>query len=99
MEILFATVEISLVLAAILAMTAIVREVLPSLTPEDQDCLRGLLKPWMGRSYRVLRQRDRAIRTAWNQHVQSFPRSRKRTVFALCFVAAVLSPFLLPLLL
>src|SRR5579864_9100032 len=93
MDTLFVVIEAVFVLGAVVTMTMIVREVFPSLAPEDQPSLSG---PWLGPSFRVLRERDRAISNAWKEHARSFPRSRKRLLFALCFIAGALSVMLYP---
>jgi hypothetical protein len=87
METLFAVVGASLLVSAILTMIGIVRDVFPLLSPEDQISLRD---HWFGASFRVWRSRDRAIGRAWNEHVRSFKRSRKRALFSLLLIAGIL---------
>jgi hypothetical protein len=89
MNTLFAVFEAAFVAGAVVTIMMIVREVFWSLNAENQAALRG---PWIGPSFRVLRKRDRAISDAWNQHVQTFPRSRKRIAFAICIVGAFAGP-------
>ena len=87
METLLAVVGPSLLILALTTMGAIVRDVFPMLSPDDQASIRG---PWIGASIRVWRNRDRAISNAWSEHVRSFPKSSKRTLFALLLIASVL---------
>ena len=94
MDTLFAIIVAASVLGAVATMVIMVREVFPRLAPEDQAHLRG---PWISTSFRLLRNRDRAIGNAWKEHVRSFPRSRKRLLFALCLIVALLSVMSYPL--
>lgn len=87
METLFAVIGASFLILAILTMFAIVRDVFPLLTPEDQASLR---EHWVGASIRIWRDRDRAIGRAWDEHVRSLGGSRKRTLFALLLIAGIL---------
>jgi hypothetical protein len=94
METLFAAVGFSLFALAILTIVTIVREVFPLLNPDDQTSLRSY---WTGSGLRAWRSRDRAIRNAWNDHARSFPKSRKRTLFASFLIATALSVMGYPL--
>src|SRR5579872_4010218 len=88
MEILFIATASSLVVLTVLTMIAIVRDVFPLLNSEDQNSLRNYRN---GASFSAWRSRDRAIHNAWNEHVRSFPRSRKRMLFALFLIVTWLS--------
>jgi hypothetical protein len=94
METLFAAVSFSLFVLAILTFVTIVREVFPLLNPEDQTSLRNY---GTGSYFRALSSRDRAIGNAWNEHARSFPKSRKRTLFASFLIATALSVMGYPL--
>jgi hypothetical protein len=94
MEPLFAAIGASLLILAVVSVAMIVRDIFPSLSPEDQASLRGY---WRGESFRRLRARDRAISNAWKAHVHLYPRSRKRLLFALCLTAGVLALMTCPL--
>jgi len=94
METFFAALSISLFVLANLTFVTIVREVFPSLNPEDQNALRNY---GTGRGFRAWRSSDRAIRNAWNEHARSFPKSRKRTLFASFLIATALSVMGYPL--
>ena len=87
METFFAVIGASLFVLAILTMIAIVRDVFPLLSLQDQTSLRD---HWIGASIRTWRDRDRAIVHAWNEHVRSFSGSRKRVLFAVLLIAAFL---------
>jgi len=87
METLFAIIGASLFVLAIATMIAIIRDVFPLLSPQDQTSLRD---HWIGASIRTWRDRDRAISRAWNEHVRLFKRSRKRVVFSVLLVAGIL---------
>jgi hypothetical protein len=69
--------------------TSIVRDVWPLLNAENQAALRDSFSGAGG--IRAWRRRDRAIDTAWNLHVRSFPKSHKRILFAIFLVVALLS--------
>jgi hypothetical protein len=71
---------------AILTIVRIVRDVLPYLEEEDQTCLRG----WFG-SLGGFNNRSGALRRAWSEHINRFPRSRKRIAFAILLIATVLA--------
>jgi hypothetical protein len=94
METLFAVISFSLFILAVLTMVLIVRDALPFLNPENQTSLRNY---WTDLGFRAWRGRDRAIGNAWNAHARSFPKSRKRAIFALFFIAGVLSVMGYPL--
>lgn len=72
---------------AVLTMVLIVRQVFPLLSPEDQSAFAV---------YRLSRGRQgsgRAILDAWNEHIRSFPQSKKR-LMVISFVAAGIITFL-----
>jgi hypothetical protein len=94
METLYAAISFSLFILSILTMVVIVRDVFPLLNPEDQASLRNY---WTGAGFRAWRGRDRAIGNAWNEHASSFPKSRKRTLFAAFLIASALSVMGYPL--
>ena len=85
MEILFNAVSLALFAGAIATFVAIVRQVFEQL--DDVD--RATLRAWFRLS--SVTTVNRAIGNAWKQHVQSFPKSRKRILFASLLVAACLS--------
>ena len=91
MEDAFTIVTLSLFVAGLLSMAGIVQEVLPRLNEKDQICLRG----WTDskNTYGL----DGAIRKSWDQHVQRFPKSRKRMLFACLLIAFLLSGMAYPL--
>ena len=91
---MFAGISLSLFILAVLTMILIVRDALPFLNPEDQNSLRNY---WADSGFRAWRGRDRAIGNAWKQHVRSFPKSRKRAIFALFAIASALSMMGYPL--
>lgn len=69
---------------AILMIVLVFREVLPLLSPEDQTTF---VIYGASRTHPSSRE---AIRNAWNQHVQSFPASKKRfMVFAFLFAGII----------
>jgi hypothetical protein len=95
MESVFFAVSVSFLLLSFVTIVLIIREVLPSMSLEDQDLLRNY---WMAQTgFRTLRHRDRAIRNAWSEHVRLFPRSRKRMIFASFLIASVISAMGYPL--
>lgn len=67
-------------------MVRIVRDVLPYLEEEDQTCLRG---SFGSRGFN--NKFGRALSRAWSEHANRFPRSLKRTAFAVLFIATVLA--------
>lgn len=83
----FFAVSVSFVLLSLLTIFLIFREVLPAMSQEDQNLLRNY---WFT-GFRQLRNRDRAIRNAWYEHVRLFPQSRKRVLFASFLIASVVS--------
>jgi hypothetical protein len=93
MESVFNAVSLVLFAAAAVTFIAMVREVLPHLAAEDRTPLQGA----GGSSIRRLRVRDRALARAWKVHVDLFPKSRKRQLFAVLLIAAALSVFGYPL--
>jgi hypothetical protein len=89
METGFGVVSLSLFLLSMLTMFLIVRDVLPLMSSEEQNLL---CNSWIGPvGFRTLRNRDRAIGNVWNEHVRSFPYSRKRAVFASLLIACAIS--------
>lgn len=88
MERLFGVVTIGLFAAALLTFIALAREALPHLPPEDRATLRAFN---VGRRLREFRVWDHAVGRAWDAHIQVFPKSRKRQLFAALLVAAALS--------
>ncbi len=80
-----------LLVAVIALMTKIVKEVLPVLSEEDQESLRGF--SGNGRLHGV----NRALRNAWDIHVAKYPQSHKRAAAIFLFVVSVLSVMLLPI--
>jgi hypothetical protein len=95
MEGFFAAISISLVVLTVLTFVWIVRDVFLLLNSEDQASLRTY---WAGgEGFRAWRKRDRAIREAWMEHTRSFPRSRKRFLFAFLLIASFLSVMGYPL--
>lgn len=95
MQSVFFAISVSFLLLSLLTIVVIIRDVLPVLSPEDQNLLRNY---WMATTgFRRLRHRDRAIRNAWNEHVRLFPHSCKRVLFASFLIASVLSAMGYPL--
>jgi len=91
MEILFKTVSLALFFGGIATFVAIVREVFEHL--DDMD--RASLRAWFRFSSET--NLNRAIGNAWKVHVQSFPKSRKRILFASLLLAACFSVIGFPL--
>lgn len=87
MDHLFAALGLALLAAAAVDFVAIVRDVSPYLAASD----RASLPRTGGLSLRQLRSRDRVLGKAWNVHVELFPKSRKRMLFATLLIAAALS--------
>ena len=83
---------VSLFGLAMLTMVLIVREVLPLLTPEDQTTF------LVYGASRGRRGSARAIFDAWNEHVRSFPQSKKRLMAISFAVAGILAFLSYPLL-
>jgi len=94
MQALFDTIGLSLFTLAILTFVIIVRDVFSILNTQDQTSLRG---SGTESGLRARRKYDRAIGDAWNEHVRSFPKSRKRVLFAVLLIAAALSVMGYPL--
>jgi hypothetical protein len=95
MESVFFAVSVSFLLLSFLTIVVIIRDVLPAMSPEDQNVLRNY---WIAPTgFRTLRHRDRAIRNAWNEHVRLFPQSRKRVLFASFLIASLISAMGYPL--
>jgi len=95
MEGFFAAISISLAVLTVLAFVWIVRDVFLLLSSEDQASLRTYWEG--GAGFRAWRKRDRAIREVWIEHARSFPRSRKRFLFAFLLIACFLSVMGYPL--
>lgn len=83
MEMLFNAVSLALLAGAIATFVAIVRQVFEQLDEVD----RATLSAWFKFSIGM----NRAISNAWEQHVQLFPKSRKRILFASLLIAASVS--------
>ena len=89
METLFYSISLALFVLAILTFVLVIRDAFPLLDSEDQTSLR---KYWTGEAgFGTWRKRDRAIKRAWNEHARSFPKSRKRLLFAAFLIAAAIS--------
>ena len=101
MEDVFTIATLVLALSIVVSMVGIFRDVLPHLNEDDQLFLRGLftfhgrlgMRETLSRHVRF----NRLLGRAWNQHVQLFPKSRKRIIFASLFVGSFLSVFAYPL--
>jgi hypothetical protein len=98
MEILFYSVSFALFVLAILAFGLVVRDSFQFLPAEEQNLIRtfGTSSPGPP-GFGVLRFRDGALRHAWDEHVQRFPNSRKRLLFAAFLVTAAISVMGYPL--
>lgn len=70
---------------AIVTMVLIVREVLPVLSPEDQSTF-VIYGARRGR-----RGSGLAIFNAWNEHIRSFPQSKKRLMVISFVVASIIA--------
>ena len=81
-ETLINSIGLFLFLLALVTMTLIFRDAFPLLSSDDKTTFRH----WIGRKFRL---RSRAIDNVWNEHVRSYPRSRKRTLFVSFLVASV----------
>jgi hypothetical protein len=77
--------------AALIAMIAIVREVLAYLDEGDQRRFRA----WLSSLGAITV--DGALRRAWRTHARLFPKSRKRLVFGGLFLGTILSVVTYPL--
>jgi hypothetical protein len=89
MDALFYSISLALFVLAILTFVLVIRETFPLLEPEDKTLLRNY---WVGTvGFDTWRKRDRAIKRAWNEHGRSFPKSRKRLLFAAFLIAAAIS--------
>jgi hypothetical protein len=89
METFFYAMSATLFSLAILTFVLVIRDVFPRLDLEEQTLLRNY---WKGtRGFRIWWDRDRAIKHAWKEHARSFPRSRKRVLFAAFLIAFALS--------
>jgi hypothetical protein len=89
METLFYAMPATLFSLAILTFVLVIRDVFSLLDSEEQTLLRNYWKGTGG--FRIWRKRDRAIKHAWKEHARSFPRSRKRVLFAAFLIAFALS--------
>lgn len=85
MEILFNAVSLALLAGAIATFIAIVRQVFELLDEVDRASFRAWFR------FSSVTSINRAIVNAWRQHLQSFPKSRKRILFASLLVAAAVS--------
>ena len=85
MNMLFNAVSLALFAGSIGTFVAIVRQVFEKLDDVDQ----GTLRAWF--RFSSVTSINRAIGNAWRRHVQLFPKSRKRVLFASLLVAACLS--------
>jgi len=94
-EVLFAALSITLLFLTVLTFVWIVRDVFLLLNSEDQTSLRSYGAG--GGGFGIWRKRDRAIKQAWTEHTRSFPRSRKRVLFAFLLIASLLSVMGYPL--
>jgi hypothetical protein len=92
MDTLLFAIIISSFLLAILTMAFVIRDVFPLLSQEDQTSFRNYLT-----EFGTWRGRNRAIRNAWNEHLRSFPNSRKRVLFAFFLIVFALSVMARPL--
>ena len=88
----FSAVSILFFSVAILTMVMIVRDVLPILSPQDQNTLRNYWTAQVA-GFRAWWNRGSAIGRAWSEHVRSFPKSRKRILFASFLIAGFISMF------
>lgn len=91
MEMLFGAVSLALFAGAIATFVAMVCQVFEQL--DDVD--RATLRAWS--RFSSVTSINRAIGNAWKQHLHSFPKSRKRILFASLLVAACLSVMGYPL--
>ena len=95
MESFFNSIILVLFALAILTFLLVVRDAFPLLDSEDQTSLRNY---WTGAfNFDTWRRRDHAIMRAWNEHARSFPKSRKRLLFAAFLIAAAISVIGYPL--
>jgi hypothetical protein len=95
MEVFFSLIGLVRFAAAISSFVLLAREFLPFLDSEDQRALRDHWKSTGG--FSVWRERDRAIKHAWSEHTNCFPRSRKRALFAALLIATAVSVMFYPL--
>lgn len=85
MRIVLLCITLALAVAVFMVMALIIRDVMPWLDEQEQHYFRHWFTSWGTRRF------DRALRNAWNLHVQFFPQSRKRLLLACVFGAALLS--------
>ena|ERR1700737_2894330 len=90
MQTLFVSMSFFLFLMAWVTMALIFREAFPLLDQEDQPSFRR----WISQK---MRKRTRAINNLWGEHGRSFPRSRKRLLFAVLLIASATSLLAYPL--
>jgi hypothetical protein len=95
METLFYSISLALFVLAILTFVLVIRDVFHLLDSEDQTSLRNYGTGEAG--FVAWRKRDRAIGRAWNEHARSFPKSRKRLLFAAFLIATAISVIGYPL--
>ena|ERR1700740_2831015 len=101
MENVFKIATLVLALSIVVSMVGIFRDVLPHLNEDDQLFLRGWftfhgrlgIHETFSRQVRF----DRLLGRVWNQHLQLFPNSRKRIIFACLCVGSFLSVLAYPL--
>jgi hypothetical protein len=91
MEALFNAVSLALLAGAVATFVAIVRQVFEQLDDVDRATLRAWFR------FSSITSINRAIGNAWKQHVQLFPSSRKRILFASLLIAACVSVMGYPL--
>ena len=94
METLFCSLGLFLFVLAISSFVLVVRESLPFLDSEDQRALHTYWKSSEG--VPEWRERDRAVKRAWSEHIKRFPKSRKRALFAALLVAAAVTVMFYP---
>ena len=101
MEGVFEIATLVLAVSIVVSIVGIFCDVLPHLNEDDQIFLRGWftfhgrlgMRETLSRKVRF----DRLLGRAWNQHVQVFPNSRKRIIFAWLVAGSLLSVFAYPL--
>jgi hypothetical protein len=78
----FNSVSAFLFLLSLVTLVLIFRDAFPLLGSHD----RTLFRHWIGLKYSL---RRRAIDNIWKEHVRSFPKSRKRTLFVSFLIGSV----------
>jgi len=86
-ERVFGALSLTLFAAAVATYAMIVRDALPYFSPKERAAFGHGESRWLLQ----LRARDHAIRGAWKLHTATFPKSRKRLLFAILLTAAALS--------